>query len=124
MENYYKNMKITNKLNKKMKAAVEIEISEPSITKTELANRVGVHINTITNWVNSPSYLNYRDQRLKEEWHDALKEAQSKMFDLMRNGKDDVAYRAAQYILDSNGYNATQKIEASVDTEIKVTLDD
>ena len=56
----------TNKLNIKQLTAVEIMASNPSITNKELAEKVGLNVQTINKWVNSVPFIDRYYDRFME----------------------------------------------------------
>lgn len=113
------------KLTHKMIIALDMYVANPSLSQADIARALGKHVNTICNWFSSDVFKEEVDKRFKKKWEEAAKEAQSKMYDLMKNGKEDVSFRATQYILDCNGYKPKEQVELSgnLDIEINITND-
>lgn len=107
------------KLNAKQKKAIEYQIENPTATFGEVADYLGVHYRTITNWVNSEVYKDELDRRLKEVWRSATKIAVKTMVDRAARGDR----QAAEFILQSAGYQAPQQIELN-NNIIRVSIDD
>lgn len=89
---------------------IEMMVLYPNMTQKDIAKEIQVSENTIVTWKKSPEFQAELKNRLDEEWKSYRKEAQQAMLKLMRDGN----YQATQYILDSNGLKATEKIEATV----------
>lgn len=110
-------MRPVEKINKKMMAAVEYLINEnPVANPAEIAKHFGLHYNTVWNWFQSPVFINYYDDRLKEEWAASGRKAQRVMNQLMESGD----YRATEYILKCNGIAPIEKVEQDVNISYKV----
>lgn len=111
-------MQPVQSINKKMKAAVEYLINENPLAKTaEIAKHFGLHFNTVYNWFQSPVFIKYYDDRLKEEWAASGRKAQRMMNQLMESGD----YKATEYILKCNGIAPVEKIEQ--DINLNYTID-
>lgn len=113
------------KLTHSMVVALNMYVADPSLSQTDIARALNKHVNTISNWFHSDVFKQEIEIRFKRKWEEAAKEAQSKMYDLMKNGKEDVSFRATQYILDCNGYKPKEQVELSgnLDIEINITND-
>lgn len=101
-----------------MRRGIEAMMAYPFATQEEIANLVGCSVATVRSWKYHPLFQEVLEKRLKEEWKDARKVAQATIIDLAKDGD----FQASKYILDSNGYNATQKVEIE-NNQIKVTID-
>ena len=101
-------------------ACIEAMLANPSASQVALAEMVGCNRNTILVWKNDPEFQAEYQRRLKEMWKDAEGIAIKSMIQLAEDG----SFQASKYILDSNGYAPTTKIEADVSTNIVINLDD
>lgn len=107
-------------LKAKQLECIEAMLANPSASYIELAEMVGVNRNTITTWKKNADFVAEHQRRLKEMWKDAEGIAVKSMIQLAEEG----SFQASKYILDSNGYAPTTKIEADVSTNIVINLDD
>lgn len=107
-------------LKPKQRALIEAIITYPSAPHTELAELVGINRNTITVWKRLPEFQDALDKRLKEIWKDSEVIAVQNMRKLASEGN----YHANKYILDSLGYAPTQKIEADVNADINICIEE
>lgn len=107
-------------LKPKQKALIEAIITYPSAPHTELAEIVGINRNTITVWKRDAEFQAELDKRLKEIWKDSEAIAVANMRKLASEGH----FNANKYILDSLGYAPTQKIEADVNTNIEICVEE
>lgn len=92
----------------------------PFMNNVEYANAIGIDIKTVYKWKKTDEFMAYMSELLKEQWKDAEKIAQKKMIELAVNGD----YRANAYILDNLGYKPTTKVEADVNTNIVINIDE
>lgn len=107
-------------LKPKQKALIEAIIANPSAPHTELAEIVGINRNTITDWKRNPEFAAALDARIKEVWKDSEAIAVDTMRKLAVNGD----YKASAYILNSLGYAPAQKIQADINADISITIDE
>lgn len=103
-------------------AYIEFLLANPLITDIEAGKQMGVSRNTIAEWKNRPEFKEEYKRRLKEKWDSAELMAIEMMQNLAREGD----FRAVKYILDSQDYAPTTKIEAEVkeDLVIRIGYDD
>ena len=107
-------------LKPKQLALIEAIITYPSAPNTELAEMVKVNRNTVTAWKRNEEFRIALDKRLKEIWTDSEIIAINSMRNLAIEGN----FNASKYILDSLGYAPTQKIEADVNTDIIINVEE
>lgn len=105
-------MKITDRLTPKMERAFDYMLANPNFTVVEIAKVCEVHYNTAYNWSRSPVFIEEYKKRVNEKWAKAISTAQLQLIERVK--ADD--WKAIQYILDSAGYNAAQKVELKSDT--------
>jgi len=110
-----------SKLTKKQQLYISTALAQPRVKDAEIARQIGVAHKTICMWKHNPDFNEAYDNALKSEWKDAARMAKNVMEELAANGDR----QAAQYILDSNGWKPTDKVEldATINT-IKVELVD
>ena len=101
-------------------ALIEAMLASPTATYQQLAQVVGVNRNTITAWLRLPEFQEEDNRRLKQMWADSEAIAVGTMIDLASNGD----FKASKYILDSLGYAPTTKIEADVNSNINITIEE
>ena len=101
-------------------AYIEYLLANPMLTNLEAAKQVGVNRNTIAEWKRRPEFQEEYKRRLKEKWEGAEVMAMETMQNLARGGD----FKASKYILDSLGYAPVQKIEADVNTDIVINIED
>jgi uncharacterized protein YjcR len=101
-------------------AYIEYLLANPMLTNLEAAKQVGVNRNTIAEWKRRPEFQEEYKRRLKEKWEGAEVMAMETMQNLARGGD----FKASKYILDSLGYAPVQKIEADVNTDITINIEE
>ena len=105
------------------KKVVEFFIANPGASYQEAADFMGVSKGSVYKYMHLERVNALMEKRLKEEWRIHQKKAVNKMLELVESARDDVAYKAAAYILDSCGYKAPEKVEVTTN-EITVSIVD
>lgn len=108
------------KITPTMEKGLEYMLANPHFKIADIARVCEVHYQTAYKWVKSPVYYEEYKRRVNTQWREAVQTAQLQLINRVRN--DD--WKAIEYILDSAGYNATQKVELKNDTiTINITGD-
>lgn len=108
-------------LKPKQRNAIEAMLANPTISISALAEIVGVNRNTISDWRrNNEEFKEEYQKRLKETW----KDSEGIAIDTMRKLAIEGSFNASKYILDSLGYAPAQRIEADVNTEININIEE
>ena len=107
-------------LTNKMLNGIEVMIANPSASYEKLGELAGVNRNTITKWKRNEEFMAAYNARLKEVWRDAEGIAMKSMIKLAEEGN----FQASKYILDSQGYAPAQKIEADINTDIIINVEE
>ena len=107
-------------LNFKQQTAIGLLVSNPKISTHELAAEVQVSESAVYRWKQKPEFRAELDRQLKEKWKDSEGIAMSGMISLAE--QED--YKACKYILDSLGYAPAQKIDANVNQDINITVEE
>lgn len=102
---------------------MEYSLQHPLLTDTQISIDLGITHKQICVWKKDPEFVAEFDKRLKEQWNGYAKEAQEVLHRILLTARDDIAVKAATYILDSTGYKATDKVEVTTNT-IKVDIVD
>lgn len=104
----------------KMRQVMEVWLDNPLLTSREVAEKANVSRDT------------FNDYQQNDEWMAEYKAECDKRFECLRaaavenleNALLDGDWRATIYVLDSLGYNATQKINVEGNTTIHISIDD
>lgn len=107
-------------LKPKQKALIEAIITYPDANYRELAEIVGINKDTVTAWKRLPQFQEELDKRIKEIWKSSEALAVQNMRKLAGEGH----FQANKYILDSLGYAPAQKIEADINTDICINVEE
>lgn len=111
----------------KTKFAVEKALEwfreDPSLSFKQVDEALGYHTSACSKWykANTYGFKEKYDELLKEEFAALEGPAIKCMGDLIRENR---SFQAAKYVLDQRGYKAADKIEATVDTTINITVED
>lgn len=99
---------------------LELMLSNPMLSDVKLAEMMGLNNKTVGAWRKKPEFQEEMKKRLAEQWKDAERLAQKKMIELANDG----CFQANKYILDSLGYAPVTKIEADVNTDIVINIEE
>ena len=99
---------------------LETMLSNPMMPDTKLAELLSINNKTVGKWRKEPEFQEEMKKRLAEQWKNAERLAQKKMIELADEG----CLQANKYILDSLGYAPAQKIEADINTDINIVIEE
>ena len=99
---------------------LETMLSNPMMPDVKLAELLSLNNKTVGKWRKEPEFQEEMKKRLAEQWKNAESLAQKKMIELANDG----CFQANKYILDSLGYAPTQKIEADINTDIVINIEE
>lgn len=99
---------------------LEAMLANPKLSDVKIAEIVGLNNKTVGKWRKEEEFQEELKKRLAERWKDAENLAQANMIELANGG----CFQANKYILDSLGYAPTQKIEANVQNEICINIEE
>ena len=108
-------------LNNKQRKALELLVYSPYMTQQMVAKEVGVHRDTIRVWKEeNMEFKAELDKAIKERWKSAEAMAVNGMISLAQEGN----FQAIRYMLDNLGYKPVEKIEADINSEINITIEE
>lgn len=110
-------------LNTKQKKAIELLTSGRGLNLKEVAEEAGVSPKTLWNWRNSNDFTEFQEElkRINDErWRAAVDAAREGAIKLCQNGNQ----KMIQFVLQNEGYNPTQKIEADISTDINIVIEE
>ena len=107
-------------LNNRQKNLIEFMLANPAMPETACAKACGVPNSTYFLWKQKGEFTAELDRRLKEQWKDSERVAVDTMISLCKDGE----YAAAKYILDNLGYKPVEKVQASINTDINITIEE
>ena len=99
---------------------LEAMLANPLLSDVKLAELLNLNNKTVGKWRKEPEFQEEMKLRLAEQWKNAESLAQKKMIELANDG----CFQANKYILDSLGYAPAQKIEADINTDIVINIED
>ena len=112
-----------DKLNAKQKKAIELLTSGEALTLKEVAEQVNVNPKTLWYWRNLPEYALFQEELNRvnnERWEAAVDAARQAAIRLCKEGNQ----KMVQFVLQNEGYNPTQKVEADVKTDIVINIEE
>lgn len=108
-------------LNNKQRKALELLVYSPYMTQSMIAKEVGVHRDTIRVWrEENQEFKAELERAIKERWKAAEAMAVNGMIDLASEGN----FQALRYMLDNLGYKPVEKIEADINSEINIVIEE
>ena len=108
-------------LNNKQRKALELLVYSPYMTQQMIAKEVGVHRDTIRVWrEENEEFKAELNKAIKERWKAAEAMAVNGMINLAQEGN----YQAIKYMLDNLGYKPVEKIEADINSEINIVIEE
>lgn len=110
-------------LNKKQKIALELLTCGEGMSYKEIAEAAGVSPKTLWNWRNGNDFTEFQEElaRLNEaRWQATVDAAREAALRLCREGKADFV----KFVLQNEGYNPTQKVEAEMHTDIEINIEE
>ena len=111
------------RLTDKQRKALEMLTSGNGYTLKHIAEVIQVDMKTLWNWRNSADFSHFQDElkRLNDiRWQAAEDAAREGCIMLCREGNQ----KMIEFVLKNAGYNPTQKVEAEVNTNITINIDD
>lgn len=99
---------------------LEAMLAHPNLSDVKLGELLNLNNKTVGKWRKEPEFQEEMRDRLRQQWKDAESLAQKKMIELAAEGN----FNANKYILDSLGYAPAQKIEADVNTDINIVIEE
>lgn len=109
-------------LTAKQRKAVDLLVNA-NMTYKQICEEVQINPKTLWEWRNNPEYVTFQQeyQRLKDEqWLATVETARRSALKLCEDGNQ----RMVEFILKNDGLNPTQKVEAEINTDIVINLDD
>ena len=110
-------------LTKKQQLAIELLTSGAGMSYKHVAEEVGVNLKTLWRWRNEPEFAHFQAeiQRINDaRWDATVDAAREAAVKLCKEGKSDFV----KFVLQNAGYNPTQKIEAEVNTDIVINIEE
>lgn len=110
-------------LNNKHLKAIHLLVYSDKL-KQDIAEECSVSATTLSTWLSDPLF----QEGVREEMHRGFNKmaikARKKLDELVDNGNPQVALAAVKEVLSKAGYDATQKIEQDIKTDISIEITD
>ena len=111
------------KLTPKQKHALELLTCGQGLKYKEICEIVGINPKTLWDWRNEPEFTHFQDELTRlnnERWFATVDAAREAAFRLVQcdNAK------MVEFILKNEGYNPTTKVEADVNTNITINIEE
>lgn len=117
---YFRGGKPMAELKAKQKALAELMVLKPELTNVEYAKEIGIDPKTLYKWKKTDEFQDYLHQCCQDKFKDLEKLAIEKLKENMAKGNQ----KAIEYALDYIGYKATTKVEADLNTDINITIEE
>jgi transposase-like protein len=111
------------RLTDKQQMALEMMTCGKGFKYKDIADAVGVNPKTLWDWRNAPEFTHFQDElkRLDEErWFATVDAARQAAFELCVDKNPKIV----EFILKNEGYNPTQKVEAEINKEIVINIEE
>ena len=99
---------------------LEAMLAHPNLSDVKLGVLLNLNNKTVGKWRKEEEFQAELKARLQQQWKDAERLAQKKMIELANDGN----FQANKYILDSLGYAPAQRIEADINSDIVINIDE
>lgn len=113
---------VAKKLTDKQLMALELLTSGKGMTYKQICEIVQIDQKTLWNWRNSPDFSHFQEEfkRLNDErWLATVDAARQGALKLCMDGNQ----KMIEFILKNDGLNPTQKVEADINTDIVINID-
>ena len=110
-------------LSAKQKKAIELLTSGEGLTLKQVAEQVNVNPKTLWDWRNKPEFTQFQEELAKineERWKAAVDAAREGAIKLCKNGNQ----KMIEFVLKNEGFNPTQKVEADLNTNIVINIEE
>lgn len=115
--------KNNNNLSRKQEYALELLTSGKGMTYKAICEEVGIDRKTLYRWIHEPQFASFQ-ARWKElnddKWMATVEAAREAALQLCIDGKTDMV----KFVLQNAGYNPTQKVEAEINTDIVINIEE
>jgi len=110
-------------ISKKQRIALELLTSGEGMSLKEVAEAAGVTPKTLWNWRNSNEFTEFQEELARinaERWQAAVDAARAGAILLCKNGNQ----KMIEFVLKNEGFNPTQKVEAEINTDIVINIEE
>ena len=110
-------------LNTKQKKAILLLTCGQGLTLKQISEEVNINEKTLWRWRNEPEYAEFQEElkRINDErWKAAEDAAREAAIKLCKEGKTEMV----KFVLQNVGYNPTQKVEAEINQDINIVIEE
>ena len=111
------------RLTEKQRLAIEMLTCGKGMKYKDIAEAVDVNPKTLWEWRNNPEYVMFQEEleRVNEQrWLATIDIAREAAAKLCAEGKTEMV----KFVLQNAGYNPTQKVEADINTDINIIIEE
>lgn len=111
------------RLNDKQLLALELLTCGKGMKYKDIAETVGIDVKQLWRWRNDPDFSHFQEEldRLNEQrWLATVDIARDAAAKLCAEGKTEMV----KFVLQNAGYNPTQKVEADINTDINIIIEE
>ena len=111
------------RLNDKQLLALELLTCGKGMKYKDIAETVGIDVKQLWRWRNDPDFSLFQEEldRLNEQrWLATVDIAREAAAKLCAEGKTEMV----KFVLQNAGYNPTQKVEADINTDINIVIEE
>ena len=93
------------------------------LTYTAIAEEINVDRKTLWRWLNEPQYASFQQELDKindERWKATVDAARAAAVRLIEKDNQ----KMVEFVLRTEGYNPTQKVEAEINTDINIIIEE
>lgn len=110
-------------INKKQRIALECLTCGEGMTLKEIAEAAGVSPKTLWNWRNGNDFTEFQEELERintERWQAAEDAARQAAIRLCKEGNQ----KMVEFVLKNAGYNPVAKVEADINTDIVINIEE
>ncbi len=111
------------KLTDKQQMALDLMTCGAGFKYKDICQQVGIDAKTLWNWRNSPDFSHFQLelQRINDErWAATVDAAREAAMRLVQKDNE----KMVEFVLKNEGYNPTQKVEAEINTDIVINIEE
>ena len=111
------------KLTEKQLLAIEMMTCGEGFKYKDICDTLQIDAKTLWNWRNSPDFSHFQEElkRINDErWLATVDAARAAAMRLVKNDNQ----KMVEFVLKNEGYNPTNKIEADVNTDINIVIEE
>lgn len=104
----------------RQQAVLDFWIANPFATYSDICKATGVSDSAFARWRKDEEFMSEYHKRTESRFCEMELRAMAQLEKLVSKGE----WQAVKYVLDGNGYNATQKLDVDANTTIVIGVED